>query len=184
VVGDACELDVVVTETGNARDDGDRQIRMFEHRALLDMQFDEALDAVSCGLANTLWLKPDRAHRVGHRLVVIADSFVGIGRSDCAGDGSRPPKVCSRKPASLLFAQGHSFQGPSRLSKARRQRLDRHQGGDSAQRAVVAPARPLRVDVRAADDRGAVIRTRQAAPDVADRVARDGEAGLAAPLSI
>jgi hypothetical protein len=184
VVSDARELDIVVTKTGNARDHGDRQIRVFEHRALLDMQFDKALDVVSFCLAGALRMKPDGAHRLGDRLVVIADSFVRIGRSDCAGDGAPPPKVRGRKPAPFLFAQGHGLQGSPRLSKARRQRLDRREGRDGAQRAVVASTRPLRVNVRAADDCGAAVGALQSAPDVADGIARHREAGLATPLSV
>src|SRR5262249_49915760 len=89
-----------------------------------------------------------------------------------------------REAAALLLTERHRLQWALRRTEALLERPDSDQAGERAQRAVVAAARPLRVDVRAGDDRRAALRAVEPAPDAPNRVAPHAKPGLLAPRRV
>ena len=181
MVRGAGELHHVVAEPGDARHDRHGKVRLLEHGPLLDVELDKAVDVVAGGFGDAFGSEPDAAHDFCDRLAVMAHRRLQVGRRDGAGDRPRAPEPRGRKAAAFLLAKRQRFERAARRAELLLKRVDGDQRRDCAERAVIAPARPLRVDMRAGDDRLAAFGAVEPAPDVADRVAPDQKPRFGAP---
>jgi hypothetical protein len=182
VVGAPGELDDVVSDRGDRVDDADRQPLVLEDRALLDVQLDPGVDVVACGLGICPGSRPTAS--IASPIVVVPSRLrirSALVRPDRADDRARAPEVGRVKAACLLLAERHGLERAPRLAELLAQSPECDDPRDHAERAVVAAARVLRVDVRAGRDYGAVLGSGQAPPDVPDRVVARFQPGVLEP---
>ena len=108
---------------GNRRHDADRQALLFEHRPLLDVQFDigEQFAAGSRGRADMFGVEPELGNRLAHRNAgAVADvehAFVERAGYRAAAEqrGGKPHPSSSAKPVTSI-ANGN--RRPLRLRSA------------------------------------------------------------------
>ncbi len=125
--------------------------------------------------------RPTAAHRLADRhALAVADPF-RLVRRDRADDRARAPEVGRVETARLLLAQRHRLERAARRAELLAQGPERDERGDDAERAVVAAAGGLRVDVRPGCDHRAALAPGERPPHVADRVARTSSPASAHP---
>ena len=181
VVGAAGELDHVVADRGDRVDDADRQPFGLQDRPLLDVHLDPRVEVVPPGLGYPLRIEAHAAHGLPDRHALAVAYRFRLLRRDRADDRPRAPEVGRVEAARLLLAQRHRFERTAGGAELLAQRAQGDQRGDDAERAVVAPAGGLRVDVRPGCDHRAALAPGELPPHAADRVAADLEPRLGHP---
>jgi hypothetical protein len=141
-----------------AGDDADRQALLHQHRPLLDMQLEEALDPRRIEL---LLARPDalgRKARFGH---VLRQRAAGVGPPAVVervgleqAEGGAAADIGRGKPRQLLGAHAHHRDVVRRLPVRHGPARQHRHAGDDARRAVVVAALRHRIEVRAGHDRG------------------------------
>ena len=129
-----------------------------------------------------LRVEPDRRHRLADRDAVVVAHLVEMLAPRLARDRARAPEARGAEARALLLAERDDLERAARPADLLLQRPHRRDRRDDPERAVVAAARRLRVDVRAGRDHRARLRSLEPPPDVADRVAPHLEPRRRQPL--